>query len=184
MLLTCLVCIASSLGQSVMRWPRPPQKAQPRSPATGGRWSGGAAPCQESSRPTPQAEGLHQHLPPPPRHRAACMARQQQPRGRQELPREPGAMGTGVLSLAQVSQQPCGRSLCQPGVSHLRCPAWSRPRSAAPGAQVAPSASPPGAGPSGPSAPTHLGAETGIRHSLSRGGGHHPTPPSPLHGPL
>ena len=32
MLDTCLVCMASSLGQSVIRWPRPPQNVQPLSP--------------------------------------------------------------------------------------------------------------------------------------------------------
>lgn len=83
-----------------------------------------------------------------------------------DLPQQPG-----VLSAAQVSQQPCGNSLGHPRFSHLRFPAWSRPRSAAPGAQAAPSASPPGAGPSGPSAPTHLGAEAWISQSPSRGGG-------------
>lgn len=49
--------------------------------------------------------------------------------------------------------------------SHLQCPAWSHPHSAALGAQVAPSASPPGAEPSGPLALTRLGAETQVRQS-------------------
>lgn len=32
MLVTCFVCMASNFGQSVIRWPRPPQNVQPLSP--------------------------------------------------------------------------------------------------------------------------------------------------------
>lgn len=45
--------------------------------------------------------------------------------------------------------------------SHLQCPAWTRPRSAAPAAQAAPSAWLPAAALSGPSALTHLVEEWG-----------------------